>query len=192
MNAAFCPSPLDWSTLIAYRLGELEPDGEARIEEHYLGCSACAGRLEWLTALAREVPALTRESRMSLIVNDRFVRKLSEDGVRVREYRVPCNGSVNCTVTPEDDWVVARLEAPLGQAKRVDVIYLDDDGGVRQEDVPFIAESGAVVFSTRIDALRALPSTVLRVRLVAVDEGGERPLGDYTFNHTRYVPQGTG
>jgi hypothetical protein len=32
--------------------------------------------------------------------------------------------------------------------------------------------------------LRDLPAHTFRVRLVAVDEAGEHPLGDYTFEHT--------
>jgi hypothetical protein len=33
-------------------------------------------------------------------------------------------------------------------------------------------------------ALRKLPANTLRVQLLAVDEAGERPLGEYTFAHT--------
>ncbi|MGA7801222.1 MAG: hypothetical protein WCC36_10465 [Gammaproteobacteria bacterium] len=191
MNAPSCHAPLEWDTLLAYWLGELDPDSEARIEEHYLGCALCSGRLTQLTALAGEVRALTRMSGVDVVINDQFVHRLSENGLQVREYRVPLNGSVNCTVAPEDDFVVARLEAPLDDVKRVDMVYLDSDGRseMRQEDVPFIAESGGVVFSARIDALRALPVTTMRLRLLAVDNNGERTLGEYTFNHTPYTAQ---
>jgi hypothetical protein len=191
MSTSSCHSPLAWDTLLAYWLGELEPDSEARTEEHFLGCARCSRRLEQLAALAREVRAVTRNSGVSVIINDPFVRRLKESGLQVREYRVPLNGSVNCTVAPEDDFVVARLEAPLDEAERVDILYVDSDGRpeMRQEDVPFIAESGGVLFSTRIDALRALPATTLRLRLLDVDNNGERTLGEYTFNHTPYELQ---
>lgn len=187
-----CQSPLDWDTLLAYWLGELDSDREARTEEHYLGCAECSRRLELLTTLAQEVRALTRTSGVSAVLDDQFLRRLTEHGVRVREYRVPRNGSVNCTVTPEDDFVVGRLEAPLADVTRLDMLYLDSEGKpvTRHEDIPFIPESGAVVFSTRIDALRALPATTLRVRLLAVDRDGERLLGDYIFNHTPHTLQG--
>jgi hypothetical protein len=183
-----CRSPLDWETLLAYRLGELDPDSEARIEEHYLGCAACGQRLEQLTRLVGDVRAVTRMSGVNFVVNDPFVRRLSEQGLRVRKYSVPLNGSVNCTVAPEDDFLVARLEAPLDEVQRVDMVYVDSDGkpALRQEDVPFIPESGGVLFSTCIAAVRALPKTTLRVRLLAVDNGGERTLGEYRFNHTPY------
>ncbi len=181
-----CRSPLDWDRLLAYWLGELDPDSEARTEEHYLGCAACSRRLEQLVELAREVCAVTRSSGVNLFVSEEFVRRLSEKGLQVREYRVPLNGSVNCTVAPGDDFVMARLEARLDEVKRIDMVYLDSSGEtqMRREDVPFIAQSGGVVFSTRIDILRALPATTLRLRLLAVDDSGDGLLGDYTFNHT--------
>lgn len=195
MNTSACPSPLDWNSLLAYWLGELDPDSEARIELHYLGCPDCSRQLEELAALAQGVRALTRTSGIDAVVSADFVRRLSERGLRVREYRVPCNGSVNCTVAPEDDFVVAYLEGPLADVARVDLVYFtrDNGQGIRHEDIPFDPHSGSVALSTRIAALRALPATTQRVRLLAVTEDGERILGDYTFNHTPYRDEtGTG
>lgn len=192
MTTPSCQTPLDWDTLLAYWLGELDPDSEARTEEHYLGCAECSRRLQWLTTLAQEVRALTQKSGVNMFLNEQFVHKLTENGLHVRKYHVPCNGSVNCTVTPEDDLVVAYLEAPLAEVRRLDMVYLDSEGNPqeRYEDIPFTADSDEVVFSTRIEALRALPTTTLHVRLLAVDNNGERTLGDYTFNHTAYTSPG--
>jgi hypothetical protein len=186
MNGGSCRSPLGWETLVAYWLRELDPAGEALAEEHYLGCSQCSHRLEQLAALAAGVRALARTSGVGMVINDDFVRLLTQDGMRVREYRVPRNGSVNCTVAPEDDFVVGRLEASLAGVQRLDMLTLDDDGNTqtRQQDVPFVADSGGVVFSPGIDWLRALPASTLHLRLLAVDDQGERTLGDYMFNHT--------
>lgn len=188
MNTTACSSPLDWNTLLAYWLGELGPDSEARIELHYLGCPVCSRQLEELAALAQGVRALTRASGVDAVVSADFVRRLNERGLRVREYRVPCNGSVNCTVAPEDDFVVAHLEGPLADVARLDLVYFtsDDGHGIRHEDIPFDPHSGSVALSTRIAALRALPVTTQRVRLLAVTDDGERTVGDYTFNHSPY------
>jgi len=186
MNGRPCQSPLSWEDLLAYWLGELEPTAEAGIEEHYLGCGQCSRRLARLVALAREVQAAARQSDVAMVISDRFVRRLSEDGMRVREYRVPRNGSVDCTVTPDDDFVVGRLEAPLAGVQRVDVVTLGSDGAIQahQQDVPFRPESGGVVLSPSINMLRALPDCVMRFRLLAVGADGESTLGDYTFNHS--------
>jgi len=191
MNAPSCQAPVDWGTLLEYWLGELACEAEAHVEEHYLGCVFCSGRLEQLAALAQEVRTLTRSSGVNMVINDRFVQRLAEGGLRVREYRVPLNGSVSCTVTPEDDFVVGRLEAALEGVSRVDMVTVAGGDGpeTRQEDIPFVPESGAVLFAPRIGDLRALPATVVRVRLFAVDAGGERMLGEYRFNHTSYDGQ---
>jgi hypothetical protein len=190
-NTASCPSPLDWDTLLAYWLCELDIDSEAAVEEHYLGCTQCSQRLEWLAALAQGVRNLIKISGVNMVITDAFVRNLKARGLHVREYRVPLNGSVNCTVTPEDDFVLGRLEAPLDEVKRLDLVYLDDEGKdqMRLDDIPFNADSGSVVFSTRIEALRALPACTLRVRLLAVDNHDECTLGEYAFNHTPHKPQ---
>jgi len=191
MNGPSCRSPLAWETLLAYWLGELDTGAEASAEEHYLGCARCSRRLEMLTALGDRVGALARTSGVGMFVNDEFVRRLTQDGLHVREYRVPRNGSVNCSVAPDDDFVVGRMEAPLGGVQRIDMLTLDGDGNtqMRQQDIPFIATSDSVAFAPGIAWLRAQPAFTLRLRLVAVDEQGDHALGDYIFNHTPSRPQ---
>jgi hypothetical protein len=59
---------------------------------------------------------------------------------------------------------------------------------LRLEDVP-VDSAGDVIFQESITYAKAMPSSRLVVRLVGFDEGGsERPLGEYTFNHTRSLP----
>ncbi|MDT8383310.1 MAG: zf-HC2 domain-containing protein [Gammaproteobacteria bacterium] len=192
MKSSDCQSPVVWDSLLAYWLGELDAEREAQVEEHYLGCEPCSRRLQQLVALAQQVRDLTRTSGVSVVINEPFVQRLVEQGMHVREYYVPLNGAVNCTVAPEDDFVVAYLKAPLEGVQQLDMIYLDGDddneSGMRLHDIPFTADSGTVVFSTGIDALRALPTTTLRVRLLAIDNNGERSIGDYTFNHKKMEP----
>jgi hypothetical protein len=189
MSALSCKAPLSWETLLDYWLGELGPEAEAAIEEHYLACDVCSRRLERLAALARDVRTLVQTGGVTMVIDERLVRKLVQDGTRVREYQVPLNGSVNCTVTQEDDIVVGCLEAPLEGLKRVDMLTSGIGAGeIRQNDIPFVGRSGRVVFSPPVEALRALPATTVRVRLLAVDNDGERLLGEYAFNHTPHRP----
>ena len=191
MSPRSCKAPLSWETLLDYWLDELDPAAQADVEEHYLGCDVCSRRLERLTVLARNIRTQVQSGAVSMVVDEGFLRKLLQDGLRVREYRVPLNGSVNCTVEPQDDLVVARLEVPLAGLRQVDMVTLggDEAGEMRQEDIPFVAASGNVLFSPPIDMLRALPATTVRVRLLAVDHEGERTLGEYAFEHSPYVPE---
>lgn len=186
MNSSICHAPLEWDALLAYWLGELDADRAAQIEEHYLGCEVCSQRLEQFVALSQGVRVLARNSGINAVVNEGYVRRLLDDGRQVREYRVPLNGSVNCTVTPDDDFVLAYLEAPLEGVKRLDMVQIDADGNIalRSEDIPFVANSGGVVWVTNINELRAMPISTLRLRLLAVDASKETSLGEYRFNHT--------
>ncbi len=186
MSQSHCRSPIEWPALLAYWQGELDAASEARSEEHLLGCAACSRRLEAFAALADGVRTLTRAGAVHAVVSDAFVQRLRARGVRVREYRVPCNGSVNCTIAPQDEVMISRLEAPLSGIRRLDVMEIDSEGRrlARLEDVPFSTASVGVTLTQPVDWLRALPASSMRVRLLAVDAHGERVVGEYTFNHT--------
>jgi hypothetical protein len=192
MNTPSCSSPLDWPTLLAYWLGEQDPATEARTEEHYLGCEPCSRRLAELAALAEGVRAVMQSGAFNAVLTERFVQMQQERGQQVRAYHVPRNGSVDCTIAPEDDLVVAHLEAPLAGIARLDLVFAGPGGAfeIRREDIPFIPESGNVLIATSTATLRTLPASTLRIRLLAVDDRGEREIGDYTFNHTPYAEAG--
>ena len=97
---------------------------------------------------------------------------------------VACNGSVHCTVAPDDDVMVARLEAPLAGVERVDAVLLDEAWQQRMDDIPFNAATDEVVFTPRIGTIRAQGASTARVQLFAVDRQPERLIGEYTFIHT--------
>ncbi len=184
-----CAQPIDYETLIAYCLGELDAAAEAPLEEHVFACAHCTRRLEGLAALASGIRAAVREGAVALALTPRFLGTLKDQGLRIREYAVDPGGRVDCTITAQDDAVVSRLHAPLAGLRRVDALHSLDLGGGRIErrrvdDVPFDPESGEVIFTPSAKELRALPAHTWRVQLFAVDEAGERTLGEYRFDHT--------
>ena len=185
MTAASCTTPVAPATRIAYWLGELDPDTEAQVDEHLLGCDECARQVQALVALAGGIRRIAGRGTAGAVVSPDFVRRLAAAGVRLREYRVAPSGSVHCTVAPDDDVVIAFLEAPLAGVGRVDLIQYDIAGGAarRLEDVPFDAAATAVVIAPDISLLRAMPAATQRLRLVAVEDGGDRVIGDYAFQH---------
>jgi hypothetical protein len=129
-----------------------------------------------------------REGRVAAGISVPFLETLRSQGMRIREYRVPPDGRVECTLRADDDAVVSRMQAPLAGVKRVDALQRVEVGGEvseqRVEDVPFDPAAGEVLFLPSAAALRKMPAHTMRMRLVAVDEAGERPLGEYTFAHT--------
>jgi hypothetical protein len=166
------------------------PEEEA-VETHLLGCDWCGTRLRQVMALAEALRTIAREGRLRMVVSETFLRQAAEDGVRIRQYAAPAGGSFACTVTAEDDILVGRLAAEVSGAGRVDLSICNERGveQARLPDIPVHAGVGDVIYQESIGFLKAAPSLTMVARLLAVDEGGgERLLGEYTFNHTRTLP----
>jgi len=186
-----CASPIDLVVLTDYWLAALAKSEEEAVEEHLLGCDGCGGRLREVIALAEAVRNLAREGSLLMVVSDSFVKRVAEEGLRVREYAPPLGGSIACTVTAEDDFLIGRLTANLSGAKRVDLCFCDERGveRLRLRDIPFHSGAGSVAFQQSITYAKAAPSETMIARLLTFDgAGGERLLGEYTFNHTRSLP----
>jgi hypothetical protein len=186
-----CATPIDAGTLGDYWLGALADSEQETVELHLLGCDRCGERLREVIALADGLRELAREGSLRLVVSDTFVRRARDHGLRVREYSTSPGGSVACTVTADDDLLIARLAANLSGARRVD-LCLCDERGVEQDrlaDIPVRSDAGGFAFQESIALAKAAPTHTLLMRLVTVDDGGkESVLGEYTFNHTRSLP----
>jgi len=50
--------------------------------------------------------------------------------------------------------------------------------------VPFDAASGEVLVVPPAAWLKTMAAFTMQMRLIAVDETGERQIGEYTFNHS--------
>lgn len=189
MSEFTCKAPIGLSDLVEYWLSEIEETAEARMDEHLLGCGECSERLHELVAIGDGIRIAFDLGLTRAFVTDAFVRWVARRGINVREYRVPRGGSVHCTVTPDDDLLIARLEAPLAGVARVDAFDYGPSGtlGVYR-NIPFDSARGEIVLAPKTARIRAMPAHQHRLRLVAVDAGGERVIGDYTFVHTPFVP----
>lgn len=186
MTRPHCSAPIGVSALAEYWLGELDELGEARVEQHLLGCDHCSQTLQGLVDLGAGIRALARRGALPVVVSEQFVAGLAARGVRLREYRVARNGSVYCTVAPEDDVVISRLEAPLGDVEQLDLRLFDGEGNDRGQlhDIPFDRAARHVLLMQDMERLRKLPKATVRNQLVAVERGQQRVIGDYTFHHT--------
>ena len=184
-----CAQPIEFEQLVAYWLGELAPAAESAVEEHYLGCAHCAQRLEHLSALAAGIRAAVRNGAVRAVITSSFLENMKRDGMRIREYRAEPGGRVACAIRMDDDAVASRLQVPLAGVKRVDLLESFDFGDGRTppsrlEDVPFDPEAGEVISLPPAAALRRMPSHMIYMQLFAVDESGDRLLGEYTFAHS--------
>lgn len=186
MTASECRTPASVATLMGYWLGELDADSEADLEAHLFGCAACSARLRQVAQLARGMRAAMRAGRVHAAITPGFLDRLRHDGLRIREYRLGPGESVACTVGPEDDLVVSRLQAPLQDVRKVDLVYQDVTAGTqsRIEDLPFDKGGDCVMIANSMPELRRLGRATLRMQLLAVDAADQRELGTYTFNHS--------
>lgn len=189
MTVVRCAHPIELEQLNAYWLGELPAEAEEPVEEHLFGCAYCTRRLDGFAALASGIRAAVCSGAVQAVITQPFLEHLKRQGMRIREYRLGPGERVACTIGADDDAVVSRLQAPLAGVTRVDALQSIDlgDGRLQQSrlvDVPFNPHVEEVLSLPSAMLLRQLGAHTFRVRLVAVDASGERPLGDYTFAHT--------
>jgi hypothetical protein len=183
MTSASCPIPPD--DLLAYWLGELDEEHELPLDEHLFACAACSERLRAIIDLGAAIREEVLRGTFSFVTSVPFIRSIKNAGWQVREYDLAASSSVDCTVTPDDDFVVSYLRAPLRGVQRLDVLIDDTTSGQhRWSDVAFDPEADALAAVWSTAYLRTLGVSQHRVRLVAVDGADERVVADYTFNHS--------
>jgi anti-sigma factor RsiW len=180
-----CPTSLSPEALLDWWVGELTASEADALEEHVFGCEDCAGRLAEIEALAASVRRLTEAGRFRAVVVPSLVDRLAARGLRVRTYRARVGETIPCGAAPGDQLLVSRVAVDLRGVKRLDLAMCDErwQERLRLTDVPFDAAHGEVVFAERVDSPEVKVANVLRFRLLAVEEGGDRELARYALAH---------
>ena len=181
---------LSQQELIDYWLRDSDPAATDAADVHLMACEACGAALDELIALGQGVRDAFRVGRVAAVVSSAFVDRLRGRGLRIREYRLPHNGSVRCTVAPDDELLVARIDVPLAGVDRVDAVAtLSFLPGFEQrlEDIPFDPASGQVIYLPKLADIRRQPQHVMTLSLRARESGGERELGRYSFHHSPWA-----
>jgi hypothetical protein len=186
--SARCEAPLADGLLLDYWLGDTPTAEEERVEEHLLGCGACSARLRALATIGDGVRRLACGGAFDVVVGPSFVEEAARLGLRVREYRVPAGGRVECTVTPEDDLMISRLQGDFRGVARLDLVaQVEGFPDQRMEDLPVDPSAPEIVLSGAMPMLRALGRTAVRLRLIAPGLDGDLLVGEYTFAHTPHA-----
>jgi len=181
-----CATPIDAAVLADYWLAELPPAEESLVEEHLFACEPCSRDLQSVMDLAQGIRTLARQGNLGMIVTQEFLNRLIRGGLRAREYSAQAGGTVECTVTPQDDLLIGRLAADLSGVQKLDLSLCDPSGAerLRFRDIPFRAAPGEVLLNYPIGLARQSGPDVLVMKLFAFTAHGERLLAEYTFNHT--------
>lgn len=186
-----CANPIDAAIIADYWLATLPTSDEETVEEHLFTCDVCVARLREVIALIAAMRNLTRQGSLLMVVSDCFLKRVATEGLQVREYAPPSGGSISCTVTAEDDFLIGRLTADLSEATQIDLSFCDEQGTERMRlaDIPFNSRARSIAFQQSITYAKAAGSETLIAKLIAFDDAGqERLLGEYTFNHTPTLP----
>jgi hypothetical protein len=186
-----CVAPIDPAVLADYWLGLLPTTEEEAVEAHLFECDACGDRLRGIIHLAGSLRALARSGALRVVLGEDFFRHAKETGQRVRQYNFASGQIVPCTISADDDLLIARFAVDLSGVERVDLSFHDPQGieRGRMSDIPIRTDAGHVIFQESATFAKASPSTSMVARLLAVSErGDERLLGEYFFQHTRTIP----
>jgi len=181
-----CSHPIDPNILGDYWLAELPEAEERALEEHLFACGECSRQLQAVVQLGQGIRTLSQQGNLPLIVTQDFLDRLTRQGFRTREYTVPAGGRVECTVTPQDDFLIGRMVANLRGVQRLDLAMCEPSGEerLRLRDIPFRADSTEVILNYPVGPARQSGPDLLVMKLLAVTGQNERLLGEYTFNHT--------
>jgi hypothetical protein len=181
-----CPNPIDPGVLADYWLAELPEAEERALEEHLFSCEDCTRQLQSMVQLGQGIRTLAEQGNLPLIVAQDFLDRLTRQGFRTREYSVSAGGRVECTVTPQDDFLIGRMAANLRDVERLDLAMCEPSGKerLRLRDIPFRADSTEVILNYPVGPARRSGPDLLVMKLLAVTGQDERMLGEYTFNHT--------
>jgi anti-sigma factor RsiW len=188
---ATCHAPVDPAVLADYWLALLPASEEGAVEAHLFECDACGDRLRGIIEIAEALRALARSGALRVVLAEDFIRHAEETGRRVRQYDFEPGQTVSCTISADDDLLVARFAADLSGAERVDLSFRDAQGAERERmnDIPVRTDVGHVIFQESATFAKAAPSSSMVARLLAIGmDGEERLLGEYFFQHTRTIP----
>ncbi len=168
-------------------LGELSEEQRPEVEEHVLGCDHCASVLEALLDLGEALPRVVRAGDGRMLPGRALVDLLDREHLVTRTYRIDAGGQVACTVDAKDVYTAVHLGGvDTRGVKRIDWLYESPSAQYRVEDIPFQPGDREIVFVQPATYLRTLATERKTIRLVAMDDAGERVLCEYTLNHTAF------
>jgi hypothetical protein len=147
---------------------------------HVLSCGRCAAIYVSFVRLGPAIATIIRSGHAGMPVTRSLAERLDAEGLISRRYTLEAGRPVPCSIGPDDIYSLTTYHVDLSGVSRVDLIR----AGQRIADIPFDGASNRVYMLTRADVLRALPTMAFKLVLLAVDERGERTLGEYILDHT--------
>jgi hypothetical protein len=175
-----CAKPISWETCVAYWARDLDPEEEASLEEHVMGCATC-------TALSERVAGITESLRRLLpsVIDPERLRRLGSMGVPFQETRLLPGDRKAVRFPTGVDISVHRLGGlPLADVERVAVeVRVESSGRVIADlpDVPFDRDDGAVLIACQRHFASFPPDILFSVR--SFSASGTENRAEYVVLH---------
>ena len=183
------PHPYGLADLLAYQLGELDADGERSLEEHLFECSECAAQCEQIDRIVGAVRSRVAGAAIEANVSEAFLRRASDSGLTMREYRLEPSRTVACSAGPEDLYVV-RLSGEFAAtgALTAHVDFEDLTSGTVQtlppREVLVDVSGGEVILVFPGSQVRTYPRSLWTIFIDAEVEGETERIGPFLMDHT--------
>jgi hypothetical protein len=176
--------PLALGELLEYWLGEADSSRSEAVEAHVFECDECAAALDRVVGLGRDLVALVRAGRVSARATTGLANRFSRDRLNVRQYSVQPGEVVQCTVTAEDELLLARLILPEGAPEHIDLSFsVLGEELQRIEDVTIDRRAGEVMSFLPARPRQSDGSGRAQYVLRDAADGG-RVIATYTLEHT--------
>ena len=170
--------------LTDYAGGELPEAEAAAIEEHLFSCAECGARAAQFDALVRAIRPAMRSAEVGGFVTDAVLNRLAREGVRVRTYALSPGAIVPCGVWDDDELMVLRLRADVGDASEFTLSQrVAGTEVIRVTGQVSASPHGELIYAEPAARIRQLPPVEVEVLLTAHESGQERPIGSYTLVH---------
>lgn len=175
-----CATPLPTDTLVSYWAGDLAADAEAAVEEHLMGCAACARAAHRIGAVTEAIrgvlpPVLSRDA----------VEALRRKGLRIDERPTLPAGRTAVHFPPDLDLLILRLGGlDLSRAARVDVTLRparESRALVHLEGAPFDRREDAVLLACQRH-YDVFPHDIVAEVRVTTDDGAATTTA-FTLEH---------
>lgn len=181
--------PIAVDVLLAYWQGELPPAEAEAIEERLFTDPETERRLQAVARLAHGVSSLGPHAGFPFGATAPMVEGAIQAGRVIRTYALHPGQTVNCTVAPDDEFVVVRLAGNFDTRDRLDLEVSSELAGAeprleRIADVLADIDAGEVLAVYSGDVVRTFPRSRFVIRLLATRDGTTRLVGEYTMNHS--------
>lgn len=185
------PHPVHLEALADYWFGGLDAEAESALEEHLFECPSCADALDGLVRTGQAIVAMMRDGSFAARGTTALCNRLARDRRQLRQYVVHSGEVVPCTVSTNDELLLAHLMLPDEALGRLDLSVRDERGRelMRIDDVTVDRRAGRVSSFVPARPVQSEPSGRLQYVLIAParSAGGastERVVGTYTLEHT--------